>query len=591
MYRRFLPIALLLAATATLCAQTTPSFELNRDTYPIYGSMTVVQGDFNRDGKPDILMGASASSPDDLTIRLGNGDGTFQAPLTVGSIPNGPYDMVTADLNGDGKLDLVAVTIVNNPNLYVWYGNGDGTFQAPLTYSTANSPRSVTVGNFYGSGRLDIAVGEINGVIQLYKNGSGGNFALSGSLTLSPASDVIRVRAGDFNNDGSSDFAALDGSAAYVMWNNGQGNFHQTELGPYPAPTDLNVGDLNQDGMADIIVSYTCNPTPTNNPDKGPEYNACAGYDVYYSQGNEKTFQRTVVTDPGVMSGTQPWAVDVNGDGVADIAAASTPDGYGGAGLYVWLGHPDGSFDQTPYVFTASSGGSGGIAPGDWNRDGMMDFAMTLPGDGMTQIYINGGNRAPCSTSRISPTVTVCQPVDGTYSNSPVRVQANAYDETTVTAMQEYVDSKLVYSQNVNNFNTTFAEALGTHFFVTKAWDASGLSFRSNRTVTVYSGTPGPACPTAPNSASICLPSGTTASPVRILANGYAPWIPTSAQLYIDGNLVVNNQGCGSDGACGGGTSYVDTTQSLSSGNHDLVFKLWDANGDVYQAQKTIDVQ
>ncbi|HYK36555.1 hypothetical protein [Alloacidobacterium sp.] len=173
-----------------------------------------------------------------------------------------------------------------------------------------------------------------------------------------------------------------------------------------------------------------------------------------------------------------------------------------------------------------------------------------------------------------------------------MRIQANAYDKTTVTAMQEYVDNKLIYSRNVNSFNTTFAEPFGTHFFVTKAWDANGRNFRSERTITVYSGTPGPACSAAPKSANICLPSGTTVtSPVQILANGYAPWIPTSAQLYIDGNLVVNNQGCGSDGACGGGTSYVDTTQKLVKGSHDLVFKLWDANGDVYQAQETINVQ
>ncbi|HYK36554.1 VCBS repeat-containing protein [Alloacidobacterium sp.] len=407
--RRFLPGTLLLAATATLCAQTTPSFELNRDAYPIYGSMTIVQGDFNRDGKPDILMGGG-SSPDDLTLQLGNGDGTFQAPLTVGLIANGPADMVAGDLNGDGKLDVVAITIVNNPNLYVWYGNGDGTFQPPLEYSTTNSPLSVTVGNFFGTGRLDIAVGENSGAIELFQNQGGGNFAPAGKLSLATTSSVTRVRAGDVNDNGSSDIAALIGTAAYVMWNDGHGDFHQAELGPYTAPTDLNVGDLNQDGMADIIISYTCNPTLTNNPDKGPQYNPCAGYDVYYGQGNNRIFKRTLVTDPGVMSGSEPWAIDVNGDGVADIGAESTHEGYGGAGLYVWLGHPDGSFDQTPQVFTATSGGFGGIAPGDWNRDGMMDFAMTLPGDGMTQIFINGGNRSSCATSRINPTITVCQP-------------------------------------------------------------------------------------------------------------------------------------------------------------------------------------
>jgi hypothetical protein len=173
-----------------------------------------------------------------------------------------------------------------------------------------------------------------------------------------------------------------------------------------------------------------------------------------------------------------------------------------------------------------------------------------------------------------------------------VTVQANAYDKTTVTAMQEYVDYNLVYSQNVSTFETTFAEPLGPHLFVTKAWDASGLSFRSDRHVTVYNGTPGPACPAAAGSADICLPSGTTSgSPVHILANGYPAWIPTAAQLYINGDLIVNNQGCDGSGSCTGGTSYVDTYQTLSPGTYDLVFKLWDADGNVYQAEKSVTVQ
>lgn len=124
-----------------------------------------------------------------------------------------------------------------------------------------------------------------------------------------------------------------------------------------------------------------------------------------------------------------------------------------------------------------------------------------------------------------------------------------------------------------------------------KGWDASGRSFRSDRTVTVYNGTPYPACPTAFETASICLPGGTTSSsPVHILANGWAPWIPTAAQLYIDGDLIVNNDNCNNVNGCTGGISYVDTTQTLSSGSHTLVFKLWDADGDLYTAQKTVTV-
>jgi hypothetical protein len=157
--------------------------------------------------------------------------------------------------------------------------------------------------------------------------------------------------------------------------------------------------------------------------------------------------------------------------------------------------------------------------------------------------------------------------------------------------MQEYVDGTLDYSEDVTSFDISLPLSLGEHALVTKAWDDTGLSFRSDRTINVYSGTPGPACAAAYESASICLPGGTTStSPVQIVANGWAAYIPTAAQLYIDGDLVVNNQGCDSEGGCDGGTSYVDTTQNLSSGTHDLVFKLWDADGNEYTAQKSITV-
>jgi hypothetical protein len=265
------------------------------------------------------------------------------------------------------------------------------------------------------------------------------------------------------------------------------------------------------------------------------------------------------------------------------------------AGAFVWLGNADGSFQQTPQQFITSNDVQlGAVAWADFNRDGMMDFAEALPGPGgNTQYYINATARPDCGTYTISPTATVCQPVDNTYSVSPVRVHANSYDTTPVTAMQEYIDNSLEYSEPVTSFDETFPEAVGSHFFVTKAWDSSGRSFVADRTVTVYSGAPGPVCSAATDSASICLPSDdTTSSPVLILANGDTGIsIATAAQLYIDGKLTVDNEStCNSDDECYGADSYVQTTQDLSSGSHDLVFKIWDTAGNVYEAQKTVTV-
>jgi hypothetical protein len=571
--------AFLLGTTATLFAQTNVSFELKNDGY-FTTSGPVVQGDFNNDGKPDVIEG--------VYLRLGNGDGTFQPPQQVLTIPNGPQDMVAADLNGDGNMDVAAVTITANPSLYIWFGNGDGTFQSPLTLATTNSPRSLTVGNFFGDGHPDIAVGEVNGNIDFFKNEGGSNYVFAKAVNIAGSSyDVIRVRAGNMNGNGVATLAAMTYDGVWALWDDGQGNFTPVELSSYVAPDDLGVADLNQDGLADIIVSYTCNPTPTNNPGKGPQYNPCAGVDVYYGQGNSKTFKRTVVTDPGVYPIAGPMGIDVNGDGLGDVVGTSSFST--SAGLFVWLGNANGSFQQTPQQFVVNTNGTSAAVAGDFNRDGMIDF---FTAEGSSEIYLNATNRAPCATSTINPTVTVCQPVDNSYSTSPVTVQANAYDKTPVTAMQEYVDGALEYSHAVTSFTATFPVGPGTHSFVTKAWDQNGVSFRSNRTITEYTGTPGSVCPAAPESASICLPQGTsTSSPVHIVANGYTNVVPTAAQLYIDGSLVLNDRGCQQGGTCSGGSSALDTMQNLSGGNHQLVFKLWDASGDVYTATKTITVE
>ena len=577
---RFLLAAsvLLAGTTIPLCAQTTPSFELNLDTKNAYNAFAIAQGDFNRDGKQDLVIGGGDTITS-ITLRLGNGDGTFGAPIAVGQADSSEVlDVVAADMNGDGKLDVVVLCI--GGTFDVFYGNGDGTFQPKVVAVTSNSPRSLAVGNFYKDGFLDVAVGDDNGNVELFKNTGGRTFLETATVPVEATKSILKVRPGDVDSDGNMDLGVLTTDSAFVLWGNGQGGFSPVLLRKYQyaAPIDLNVEDVNQDGTSDVVVAYNCSASVQDafTP-------ACAGFDVFYGQGNKKIFYRQAVSQAGITA-QQPLAADVNGDGIADLVATGRSDNNNLTGLFVWLGHPDGSFDQTAQQFIAQSCCGAGLVAGDWNRDGMIDFAQNLPSSAQTEIYINGGNRAACATSAINPTVTVCQPVDGTYTPSPVRVQATTFDTTPVTALQEYVDNKLLFSTASKSFNVATTEPLGRHFFVTKAFDAKGVSFRSNRTVTVYSGMPWPTCPAALGTANICLPSGaSSSSPVHILANGYTANVPTAVQLYVDGSLVVNNNS--------GGSSYLDTTRTLASGTHELVFKLYDASGNVYMAQKSVTVQ
>ena len=595
MLTRILIASLLTGTTITLAAQSTPSFELGRDVYPAitdgFAYNSVVTGDFNNDGKPDYIVAGGAADTD-LSLHLGNGDGTFQAPGTIGQINNADIiDMAVADLNKDGNLDLIVAETSQDErtgNFEIFFGNGNGTFSAPLNVVTENGPIGIGVGDLNGDGWPDIAVGDFDGQVEIFNNAGGKAFTLAKNVPIILNLAGVKARIGQFDGDGVNHIAAMENGLLYVLWNDGKENFTVDQVDTNSL-VDFSVANVSQDGRTDLVATWECPMKQVGNA-----YETCAAVDVVYAQGDEKTLAKTVVTNYNNSGVWSPLAVDVNGDGIADLVAVPYFDGTQNAesSLYVWLGKPNGTFEQTPVTWNPTTHGAGTLAAADFNRDGMMDFVESLPFDEETEAFINGGVRGACATSEISPTVTVCQPVDNTYLPSPVTVQANAYDKNTVTSMQEYVDGHEVYAADVTSFTKSWSENVGPHEFVTKAYDDTGVSFRSNRSITVYNGTPGPTCPTAENAAAICLPGGeTSASPVRILGNGWTPNVPTAAQLYIDGDLVVNNKACNPQGNdCYGGTSYVDTSQSLSSGSHDLVFKLWDDKGNEYTAQQTVTV-
>jgi hypothetical protein len=613
MLHRILAAAFLLGTAVSLNAQSNLSFETYNDSNKVAGN-SIVAGDFNNDGKPDLVECCNGSTQ--MVFREGNGDGTFKAPTVAFATPVALESPVAVDVNGDGKLDIVAVAALNPPappgsgNMYlmVFLGNGDGTFQAPKTYTTTEPPNTLVVGNIFGDGHQDIAVADEESVIDLFRNDGNGTFTYVSSVNTGGgpyASD--EVMGGDLNGNGYLDLAVMQLASTsngvnaanpqqlYVLWNNGKGSYTSQMLDDSYNSPRIAISRLNGDGQMDILVSYAC----------GSANIECMGIDAYYGQGNNSVYKRTLVTSSTGASPANTYGlagVDVNGDGYGDIVvlafnSETCPDGCptNPAGMSVWLGNADGSFQQTPVEFVTSDDAQiGSFAMADFNRDGMMDFVQGLPGaGGQTQVYINSTARTDCGTYTISPTVTVCEPVDNTYSPSPVRVDAHSYDTSAVTAMQEYIDGTLEYSKPVSSFDTTFPVSDGTHLFVTKGWDTSGHSFVADRTVTAYAGTPGPVCSAAQDSASICLPAGdTSSSPVAILANGdVGDSLPTAAQLYIDGTLVVDNKAtCATSDQCWGGVTYVQTSQDLSSGSHDLVFKVWDTAGNVYEAQKTVTV-
>ena len=315
------------------------------------GSGTVFVADFNGDGKPDLLTS-------DGTMSLGNGDGTFKSGTPV-SVSTSPV-LAVADFNGDGKPDVLEQ---GTGTLLVMLGNGDGTFQAPISTASGANLLVVAAGDLNGDGKADV-VGIYNNALFVYISKGDGTFAPGVSYSLGVS--VAFLTLGDFNGDGKADVVVSisgDGTTAgeeLVFLGKGDGTFQAPKgSSGIGLLTNAVAGDFNSDGKVDLAVSGTV-PCAEN----------CPGPEVFLFLGNgDGTFQTPTVILPG---GGLLAAVDVNGDGKLDLVC----DGYG-TGTAVYLGKGDGTFSfASSYVSILMTGGAGGgLAIGDFNRDGKLDLA------------------------------------------------------------------------------------------------------------------------------------------------------------------------------------------------------------------------
>jgi hypothetical protein len=229
--------------------QAAVNFPLESASAPI----SIAVGDFNKDGKSDIVTVNNASQ--NISVLLGDGIGGFGTAKNF-KVPSRPSSVTVGDLNKDGKSDLVVTSSYFN-NVSILLGNGDGTFNSATQFDVGANPNSVVLEDFNKDNKLDLAVAnsDSNNVSILLGNGTGGfGIATNFDVGLNPVSVTVI----DFDNDGNSDLAVANAGSdtVSVLLGDGNGGFGiATTFVVGTKPYYLTVSDFNKDGKSDLAVA------------------------------------------------------------------------------------------------------------------------------------------------------------------------------------------------------------------------------------------------------------------------------------------------------------------------------------------------
>ena len=289
--------------------QLAVSYPTGQPSVPLW---SVAIADVNGDGKPDLLV---VSGFYNVGVLLGNGDGTFQPVVFYpdGGVVSNEFNyqsIAVADVNGDGKPDLLVANA--SPGIGVLLGNGDGTFQPVVTYTASSivDTQSLAAADVNGDGKIDLIVTGFpesgNGLAAVLLGNGDGTF--QPAVAYSTGGNANAVTIADVNGDGKPDILVANGYGAGVLLGNGDGTFQPVTTyssgGGVPQPQSIAVADVNQDGKPDLLLA--------NNESTAA---------VLLGNG-DGTFEAAVLYDAGTPNPSCVVAADVNGDGKPDLIVA-----------------------------------------------------------------------------------------------------------------------------------------------------------------------------------------------------------------------------------------------------------------------------
>jgi cysteine-rich repeat protein len=328
-----------------------------------FGPQTIVSADLNGDGALDLVTTNTAES---LSVLLGNGTGGFSRLPDV-DVEEGGDGLVVADLDGDNALDLVSCSSIFN-KVEVFRGLGNGSF-APLVTFPVIDPDSLVIADFNGDDLRDLVSTSDTGVEVFLNNGAGGFLGPRRSET---GSRIATLQSDDFNEDGNLDLITLtkDNEDTFLLLlGDGAGNFAVQAPQPSGGAGDILVEDFNGDSVLDLVVARL--------------FASEVGFLIGDDLGTFSEVQTSEIRSPSALV-----AGDINSDGVLDLGIASGLDQKNTAHLAVSLGNGAGSF-ASPLLFSAGRADPRSLVLADFNGDGAFDAAMTDQGFGQVIVFLS----------------------------------------------------------------------------------------------------------------------------------------------------------------------------------------------------------
>jgi hypothetical protein len=549
---------------ATFTAKNTPT------SAPAPGNTYTV--DVNNDGIPDVITDR-LTLPNAFEVFIANGDGTFHAGYTYtfpmqyqGSVP-----MTWGDFNGDGKLDLV-FELAGSNQIAVFLGNGDGTFQSPM-YETIALPTGehfgglpIVTADYTGDGKLDLVTESnadtVSQMILIPGDGTG-HFGAAKTFYTAPANrGAAQIAIGDFDGDGRADVAFLEtydcspgncSSIVHVDYGDGAGNFTDTTSYSSGSVFMFRAGDLNDDSRTDLF-GFSMSSSPQ--------------LITLYGQADRTMalYSQTAGSTAGNMSPQGAAMADFNGDGRMDIAGISSDGTNSELDLYLNTGSP-GAFTHESIPIQ----GSGIPLVGDFNRDTKPDVVYVNGTDTSNSspenivVELNStasGSWGNCAYVAKGQGINVCAPPAST--TSPVQFLATANSYGQIRKIEVWVDGKKIGEQwhtwgQRAYFGMSGAFSVGTHNATVYEADVDNRLQQSSFTFTVGSG--GGAC-AAPSSAGVhvCSPSNgsTVSSPVTASAAATVTGTIARMEVWVDGVKRYSDYS----------STSLNTSIILPAGNH-----------------------